>query len=84
MRYEEERKTVIRKMNNSDRYVLDKLDQIKFPKQSAGSLRAFGYVDSVYPRNYDLTSQLGHKILLIYVYDAAAPVSYKSYKLRSV
>ena len=55
LRYDEEKKNIVRKINNSASYVLESPAQIKFPELNPESLRIVGYSEAGYASNHGLS-----------------------------
>ena len=83
-RFQKERSACIRRINKAVRFAKNHDIAIKVPKLWFETLRVVGYSDSSFANNWDLTTQLGHIVLLVDGNGRAARISFNSYKARRV
>lgn len=57
---------------------------ITIPRLDKRSLRIVGFSDASFANNHNLSTQLGHIVFLMDKSNAAAPISFKSYKARRI
>lgn len=82
--FEEERRTVIRRVNKVIAFVKSKPLAISFPKLDKDTLQVVGISDASFSSNLDSTSQLGYLVFLADARGSASPIFFKSYKARRV
>lgn len=76
--FESSKIACIRRLNKAVKYAIDNRVRLKVPKLDQETLRVFGFSDSSFVNNTDLSSQLGHVVSLSDATNSVVPLSFKS------
>lgn len=82
--FDSNRKECLRRLNRAVRYAVNHRIALAIPKLESKSVRVVGFSDASFANNRDLSTQLGHIVLLVDRHGNSAPLIFKSYKSRRI
>lgn len=82
--YEKERHSIIRRLKKPIKYAVNNRFRLRIDKLGLLSLSVIGFLDSLFARKHDFSSQLGYVVFLGDPFNSVIPLSFKSYKALRV
>ena len=64
-RFDEDKRSVIRRLNKATKYAIDNCVSLKIPALDKASVSVAGFADASFANNQDISTQLGHLCLLL-------------------